>query len=424
MRILFISNYYPPYEVGGYEQLCQEVASRLTERGHQVAVLTSRPEPRGKPVVEDNVYRVLTLEVDWRLPVSAWQQFFFGRKRREAENLEWFDRVVAESDPQVILVWNARELHRSLLQQAENLPSAGVVYWLAGYSPAEPDQFTCYWQSRAQKGYKTWPKKLVGALALRMLAAEGRPVRLRLEHVLCVSAAFRDSQVQAGLLPPHSRVVYNGIDLEQFPFCVRHDRAPQDGEPLRLLYAGRLAPEKGVHTAIEAVGHLVRQVGLQNVYLLVVGSGPQPYRDRLADLRCSLHLEEQVEFRDWVSREEMPGLMRQFDVLVLPSIYDEPLARIVQEAMATGLVVVGTLTGGTKEILVDEVNGLAFPPGDASALAAQIARLAGDPGLRLALAQNGRCTVEEKFSLTRMVDEMEGYFRDIMRDNIPVAGKR
>jgi len=105
--------------------------------------------------------------------------------------------------------------------------------------------------------------------------------------------------------------------------------------------------------------------------------------------------------------------MRQFDVLVLPSIYDEPLARIVQEAMATGLVVVGTLTGGTKEILVDGVNGLAFPPGDASALAVQIARLADDPGLRLALARNGRRTVEEKFSLTRMVDEIEGYMKAI-----------
>jgi glycosyltransferase involved in cell wall biosynthesis len=179
---------------------------------------------------------------------------------------------------------------------------------------------------------------------------------------------------------------------------------------LFLLYAGRLTHEKGAHTAVEAVGRLATEHGWQNVRLLLVGSGPKDYETYLYHLRSSLKIEGQVEIRKWVPREEMPNLMRQFDVLVLPSIIEEALPRIVQEAMATGLVVVGTLTGGTREILVDGVNGLAFAPGDAQGLVAQIVRLAAGPGLRQELSRAGRQMVEERFSLPKMVDQLETYF--------------
>jgi glycosyltransferase involved in cell wall biosynthesis len=108
----------------------------------------------------------------------------------------------------------------------------------------------------------------------------------------------------------------------------------------------------------------------------------------------------------------MPAILQQFDVLVFPSIYEEPLARIVQEAMAAGLVVVGTTTGGTKEILKDGETGLTFAPEDADYLAEQIARLMNDHDLFCRLAQAGRQTVLENFTLVRMVKEIEAYLLD------------
>jgi glycosyltransferase involved in cell wall biosynthesis len=105
----------------------------------------------------------------------------------------------------------------------------------------------------------------------------------------------------------------------------------------------------------------------------------------------------------------MPGLLEKYDVLIFPSIYEEPLARMTQEAMAAGLVVVGTTTGGTKEILRDGETGLTFAPEDAEGLADQITQLIGHPEFRTRLSQAGRQTVFEKFTLEKMVADIEAY---------------
>ena len=81
--------------------------------------------------------------------------------------------------------------------------------------------------------------------------------------------------------------------------------------------------------------------------------------------------------------------MRQYDILVLPSVWEEPLARVMQEAMATGLLVVGTNTGGTGEVLVHGDTGMVFPRTDAAALAECIETAAANPDETYRLAANG-----------------------------------
>jgi glycosyltransferase involved in cell wall biosynthesis len=124
-----------------------------------------------------------------------------------------------------------------------------------------------------------------------------------------------------------------------------------------------------------------------------------------------------VTFHGPVSKDEMPAILEQFDVLIFPSIYEEPLARMTQEAMASGLVVVGTTSGGTKEILKDGETGLTFPPEDANGLAKQITRLLADPGLRCRLGQAGRQTVLENFTLEKMVNKIEAYLIECLSNS-------
>jgi glycosyltransferase involved in cell wall biosynthesis len=114
-----------------------------------------------------------------------------------------------------------------------------------------------------------------------------------------------------------------------------------------------------------------------------------------------------VNLHGWVSREQMPAIMQAHDVLLFPVLWNEPLARIVQEAMATGLVVVGTLTGGTDEILRDHYNGLAVPTDDADALTDRITELIQHSDLIEQFALSARRTVEGTFTVDRMLDEVE-----------------
>ena len=134
MRILFITNYYPPSNYGwGYMQLCEEVADGLVAKGHEIAVLTSTqcdgPEiPPSYPV-----HRLLTIEPDWHSSKSAAWQFFVGRKQREQQAAAHLQALIEQFQPQLIFIWHAIGLPRVLLQAAEQQPDSITVYYFAGY---------------------------------------------------------------------------------------------------------------------------------------------------------------------------------------------------------------------------------------------------------------------------------------------------
>ena len=183
---------------------------------------------------------------------------------------------------------------------------------------------------------------------------------------------------------------------------------------LQTVFAGTLMPHKGAHTAVEAIGRLMRDNPRLPVTLTVLGVGPAEYEERLRKLVNEWQISDMVSFHKPIPRSYMPAFLAQFDALVLPSTYEEPMARISQEAMASNLALVGTLTGGTKEILVDGQNGLAFKPEDAASLAVQLQRLAQDRNLRERLIRNGWQTVSSRFTISRMVDEIEAYLAEVI----------
>jgi glycogen(starch) synthase len=249
------------------------------------------------------------------------------------------------------------------------------------------------------------PKRVLSKVALSMLAKEGQS-DLKFEHVICVSARVRDILVEAGLPIQHACIIHGGSDIARFVDIPQRDFSSGN---LKLLYAGQLVHHKGVHTAIEAMAKLVKERRIHQITLTLVGSGHPDYEAFLRDLVERERLQDFVSFHKPVSKDQMPAVLQQSDVLIFPSIYEEPLARMTQEAMASGLVVIGTTTGGTKEILRDGETGLTFAPEDAHGLAEQVFRLSVDPDLCCRLAQAGRQTVLENFTLDKMVEEIEAY---------------
>jgi len=406
MRILFLSNFFPPARSGGYTQWCHEVAERLAERGHTIGVLTSCYERAKVPANEQNIYRFLHLEGD--LAYYQPLHFFTKWKKQHRENLMFLEETVQDFDPDLLFVWGMWALSKALPALAEQLLPGRVVYYLSDYWPSATDMHTAYWQLPARHYLMRSPKQILSKIALLMLAKEGQP-DLRLEQVICVSARVRDLLVEAGLPIQNAQIIYGGTDVERFLTVRQRDYPPGQ---LKLLYAGQLVQHKGVHTAVEAMAKLVKERGINEISLTLVGSGHPDYEAFLHDLVEREELHNHVTIHKSVSKDEMPAILQQFDVLIFPSIYEEPLARMTQEAMASGLVVVGTTTGGTEEILRDGETGFTFAPEDAQGLAEQIARLITYPDLRCRLARAGRQMVLENFTLDRMVNEIEAYLLD------------
>jgi len=161
---------------------------------------------------------------------------------------------------------------------------------------------------------------------------------------------------------------------------------PRDGAVFRVLYLGRLEPEKGADVALDAV---LRLRDRASVILTVVGSGSleRVLRTRAAAAGAS-HV---LEMRGTVAPQDVRAEYARADAVVVPSVgsdeFAEPWSLVVNEAMAAGRPIVGTsAVGATRDgLLEDGRTGLVTPPGDAAALAAALERLLREPELREAL---------------------------------------
>ncbi len=412
MRILFLTNFYPPAALGGQGESCQQVVRGLRQRGHVTAVLTSNH--RHNEIVSadgSDIRRKLNLEMDfvpWRHAIS----FFLLRQQKERENLTELTRYIQDFNPDVIFIWGMWNLPRSLPALAEKLLPGRVLYRFAEYWPTLPSQHVMYWQTPGRSRLSRIPKQIAARLALKLMASEASP-ELTFPHAYCVSDATRRKLLAAGVPIRHAGVIHTGIPVEPF-FKDRKFGNLSNGEgPLKLIFAGRLSPDKGVHTAVQALSRLLQDMPGLNIELTLAGGGSGTYVDRLRVMVREAKLQDRVTFKGKVPAEQMPALFGEHDILLVPSIWDEPFARVVLEGMLSGLAVIAAESGGTPEILKSGRNGLLCKPDDPAALAGCLQQLASDPHKRIALARAGQNTILDHYTLDAMLDRIEALLAEV-----------
>jgi glycosyltransferase involved in cell wall biosynthesis len=416
MRILFLTNFYQVQGSGGEQQSCQQVVEGLQQRGHAPLVLTSMHASNNVPLEVDGIFRSLYLEMDL-VPLRHSINFFTKRKAREKHNLQVFERVVQNFAPDIIFIWGMWNLHHSLAEFAEARYPNKVVYRFATYWPTLPSQHVYYWQSLGRHWYSRFPKQVLGHIALAMLTKETRKAPLSFRHAMCVSAAARNVLVEAGVPVTQARIIHTGLDAKHYLNGDKQHVHLKKDQTLNMLYAGRIYPEKGIDTVIEAMTKLVYGQGKRNIKLSLAGTGSADYEKYLRQLVDQSGLTDHVLFLGWMPPEEMPELLRKYDVLVVPSIWPEPFSRSVLEGMISGLVIVATRIGGTPEIIIDGENGLLFIPNDPEDLANKIARLVDDPELHHQIGYAAKQTILERFTMTKMMDAIESYLYEVASDS-------
>lgn len=412
MRVLFLTNFYEDGS-GGEEQSCQQVVEGLKKRGHSTLVLTSMHGSNNVAVQTDDVYRALYLEMDL-VPLRHSINFFTRRKAREKHNLQVLERVVEQFAPDIIFMWGLWNLPHSLPAHIEARYPHKAVYRFASYWPTLPSQHELYWRAPGRNWYSQIPKKVLGQIALATLSRETHRATLTFEHAICVSTATQNALLEAGIPVTKARIIHTGLDVERYLKGERPHTPPRQDQTLKLLYAGRIYPEKGIDTVIDAMIKLaVGSQGRRDIRLSVAGSGSPEYESHLRQLVSQAGLTDYVSFLGWVQASEMPELLSEHDVLVLPSIWPEPFSRAVLEGMISGLVVVAARTGGTPEIIVDGENGLLFEPNDPEDLANKIVHLMDNPESHNRMNYAARQTILERFTMTKMMDEIESYLWEV-----------
>ena len=215
------------------------------------------------------------------------------------------------------------------------------------------------------------------------------------------------------------RMILNGIDLTEYPKESSAWQKRFEMEPL-VVCVGRQEPCKGQSVLVEALPALFTTHPEARVWF--VGGGAVNKPDYVPELiaRCAaLGVTERVTFTG--IRQDVPDILRQAAILVLPSVVPEAFGRTLVEGMAAGCAVVATAAGGPLYIVEDQVSGLLVPPDDADALAASLVALLDDPARAWRLGRAGRVRARECFSLDRLVREMEDLFSDVYTARFPKA---
>jgi glycosyltransferase involved in cell wall biosynthesis len=182
-------------------------------------------------------------------------------------------------------------------------------------------------------------------------------------------------------------------------------------------YAGRLVREKGIQVLLRALAQLQG-----DWFLRVLGSGPE--KNSLQALARELNIDARVEFASWVGSSAMPIFFNSLDVLVVPSLtrsnWKEQFGRVLMEAMACGVPVIGSDSGEIPNVIGDA--GIIVSENDASALADALTALMRDPARRQQLGQVGRARALAHFSEQRVVDDTYAFYQELLEIPVPVQG--
>src|SRR5215218_1191576 len=225
----------------------------------------------------------------------------------------------------------------------------------------------------------------VGDLRSAILKAIGGPIERWGEHfaeaVLVITPRLRGLLLSNGVEENRLHLIPPGVNPSLFegPF---EDPFEGMGRP-RVLFVGRLAPQKGVR-ALVAAAALIEHPSAQ---VLLVGDGPE--REALERDAERIGVDDRVRFLGFFAHDRLPAAMAHADLLVLPSLYEE-LGTVLLEAMYAGLPTVASRTGGIPDVIEDGVSGLLVEPGDPETLARAIDRLLADRALVCRLSEGAQ----------------------------------
>lgn len=376
MKVLFLNLYDDPVvSGGGAEMTLHHLTQGLLSRGIEPVMLATGPES-GLHLSERNGIRI------WRAGLR---------------NLYW-PQAKVKPHPLKRMVWHALDSYNLAMQpllrkvlEAEK-PDVVSLHNLPGWSAAT-------WATIADLGipsvqvlhdmYLLCAKATMHSAIGNCIGQCNRCQLLRIPHrtaskslsaVVGVSRFILDRHLEQGYFDDISvrRVIHNARNPRELGVdkaAVLRERV----EPLRIGYIGRLDPSKGIELLLEAF----KEAALINTELWIAGVGQSDYEESLRRKWASVCIR-------FLGRVAQGDFYPEVDVIVVPSLWEEPLGMVVAESMAFGKPVIGSRRGGIPEMIKDGENGLLFDPDNVGELVSAIRQMVRDVALRARFGEAAR----------------------------------
>lgn len=398
MKILIIAHAYPPYVGGGAEVSTSLLAEGLVRAGHQVSVLTCSEEAQEQ--VRNGVFirRIVSPNIYWSFtakPSGLEKLAWTLRDNKNGKALQAISQGIKEFQPDIMVT--------------STLENFGADAWVAAHRSGVPmvhilRNYNIMCANMAM--YKNGKNCARACVLCNCLSIGKRRASQYVNGVIGLSSHILNAHLNNGYFKNASRAVVPNFIPEDVVALGSERMPPVVRSPIVFGYLGTLAEHKGI-------GHLVaafKAFGKSHpVKLLVAGSGDAEYVARLKEDLA----ENDAEFLGWMKQDDF---FKMIDCLVIPSLWHEPFGRVVLEAFASGVPVIGSVRGGIPEVIRSGYNGFLFEPDDVGSLGSILRRICGNPSELQALAQNAICTVST-FSEALVLPQYIEFFEKVSKES-------
>jgi glycosyltransferase involved in cell wall biosynthesis len=374
MKILTITNYYPPHFIGGYEIACKETMDFLKARGHEVVVVTSDyAKSQNK---EDNVLRKMHL-TDYSKTSKI------QKKTDEYKNYKIISDAIRMIKPDLVYIWSLRGLGLYLIEAVEeqNIPKVFEIgdFWMYGYMQKE--------------------SKLKQIIKSFLPCFNTKEVKIT--PSICVS----------NWVAKEMQEVYKSDTTYTYPNAtlIPKKKVYKNNTDIRFIFAGRIEEEKGLDLAIDALNRFALIHPKSHFSFDIYGSGDESYIDKCK--RMAKPIASKVNFRGKVQSKKQ--IYADASILLMPTRMREPFGLVVIEAMAYRCAVIATNVYGPSEIIDHGKNGLLFDMQIPNDLLIQIEKLYFNAEYLNRIQENAYEHVSQNYSIVKVKTKVEKLLQNI-----------
>jgi glycosyltransferase involved in cell wall biosynthesis len=396
VRILVITDLYPPIAFGGCERTCATLVEALRDR-HDFTVLTS------------DLRRDEAPEQSWvrrELPYLGPQRRAALRVPRAAVDAATATRrALRDAHPDLVYVWACVGISQAapLVAAQSGVPIAYRFdeLWAASalYSG---DRFVGYLQGGHRGVRRLW-SSLVRGLNRRPA------LRLDPSRPLPAAVSWCSDELRDRVTLP--RAIHPVLERTSYPGVAHSFIAErQPSTDPTVAYAGRVTTAKGAELAVEAVARLREFHGI-NAQLVLAGDCQPKMARRIGRLAAKFGVTDRVRLLGALSSQELAHLFSRAHVVVVPTVTHEAFGRVCIEAALARVPVVAAHVGGIPEALREDEHALFFEPGDAAGCAEALAATLTDPGAARDRAERA-VSRAQRFSVERFAAEQEAFLDD------------
>ncbi|NQT81155.1 MAG: glycosyltransferase family 4 protein [Candidatus Aminicenantes bacterium] len=404
MNILFVTDVSIKKVLGGAERVLLEQTTRLSERGHEIHIITR------KLPIHSSSYENIKNVHEWRYNINKKNSFL----------------------SLVSTILNCQKLFRQISQKITidlinfHQPFSSFAINFLRKTQKIKKVYTCH--SLAFEEYETRnpkPSKILPRISHKI----NSHLRRRIEkysiskcNLIVVLSEFTKNKLveHYKIKPEKIHIIPGGVDLSKFEFeenkLAIRKQLGLPGEKFILFTVRNLVPRMGLENLIYAMKEIIKYA--KDIYLIIGGKGE--LREKLSSLISELNLIDFVKLQGFIPSEELPHYNQAADFFILPTKYLEGFGLVTVEAMACGTPVLGTPVGGTKEILNKFNPGFLFkdtnPESIADLILEKYKYYKDEHDEYKQLSRKCRVFVENNYPWKRNIEKTETLFAQLIKE--------